>query len=89
MILAFLASVLLQPYALPPPSANLAPVPNFTQTCADAGIQSAPCLVTTLDTIDYAHKKEGLGNLFAQKLAYLNPCRAIVCHYQSRANGTR
>ncbi len=84
--------MLLQHYAPPPPSANLAPVPNFTQICADAGIQSAACLVTTLDPIDYAHKQEGLGIIYLPKnWRTLTPAEQlfVITNLERTARGER
>jgi hypothetical protein len=92
VILALLASQILEHYAPPPPSANLAPFPNFTQTCLDAGIQSKACLVTTLDAIDYAHKQEGLGIIYLPRnWQSLTPAEQlfVITNLERTARGER
>ena len=61
---AFLAAGLLGTYAPPPPAANLAPQPNFNQTCADTGNASHACFVATMSALDFARHQEGLGPLY-------------------------
>lgn len=51
-------------YAPSPPAANLAPQPNFNQTCADTGNGSHGCFVATLSALDFARRREGLGPLY-------------------------
>jgi hypothetical protein len=64
VIFALLATSIFSHYAPPPPAANLDPVPDFNQICAEAGTRSNACFVSTLDALDYARRAEGLGPLY-------------------------
>lgn len=46
---------------IPDPPSNVAPVPDFTQVCAQAGLDtSAPCTDATLEAINAARSREGV-----------------------------
>ena len=58
-----LAAVPAFTYAPPPPPANLAPNPNFYQTCFTHGNTSLACTQAVTEALDYARLTEGLGPL--------------------------
>ena len=63
MIIALMASVLLQHYAPPAPRTNLAPNPNYNQLCGEVGLSTAACAQAALSALDSARSHENLGPL--------------------------
>lgn len=64
MTLAALSALTIAP---PSPTHNLAPQPNFYQTCYSHGNASTACQVSAATALDYARKTEGLGPLILPK----------------------
>ncbi|PSR20196.1 MAG: hypothetical protein C7B45_16045 [Sulfobacillus acidophilus] len=62
--LVWYATAQVERYAPSPPSANLAPHPNFNRVCAVIGEASSACTAATVSALDQARRDEGIGPLY-------------------------